>query len=111
MTKKCNSLARDTVLDLLKANPNKRYRLKYLSKLFGVSESSVRMVLAEMPANIRKEKSLDARLSYYYVDEDDEKPKRWIKPFTPLKLDVGMKLAMDRCKTDRGGEYHPITIS
>lgn len=111
MTKKCNSLARDTVLDLLKANPKKRYRLKYLSKLFGVSESSVRMVLAEMPANIRKEKSLDARLSYYYVAEDDEKPKRWIKPFTPLKLDVGMKLAMDRCKTDRGGEYHPITIS
>jgi len=111
MTKKCNSLARDTVLDLLKANPNKRFRLKYLSRLFGVSESSVRMVLAEMPMNIRKEKSLDARLSYYYVDEDDEKPKRWIKPFTPLKLDVGMKLAMDRCKTDRGGEYHPITIS
>lgn len=111
MSKKCNSVARETVLDLLKANPNKRYRLKYLAKLFNVSESSVRMVLAEMPMNIKKEKSLDARFSYYYVEDVSEKPKRWHKPFSPLKLDVGMRQAMDRCKAARGGEYHPITIS
>lgn len=57
-------------------------------------------------------KNLYGKLGYGVEDENMPKYQpRWSKPFTPLKLDAGMIQAMERCKADRGCEYHPITIS
>ena len=35
---------------------------------------------------------------------------KFVKPFTPINQGLKMKLAMERCKQDRGGEYHAISM-
>lgn len=90
MSKECNDMVKTLVLDLLRANPHKRFRLKYLSTLFNVSEASVRMVMAENP-NIRTEKTLDARTNYFYVDVNEKRAEKWVKPFTPMTPELYKK--------------------
>lgn len=38
-------------------------------------------------------------------------PSRTYKRTGELKLDRATQDALDRCRADRGGEYHPVTIS
>lgn len=110
MSKRLKDIDTHSVIELLKANPEKRFRLKYITKLFGVSEASVKALASENHDTIKQEKTLDGRTNYYYLDDSGQRKERWVKPFTPLKLDAGMIQAMGRCKADRGGEYHSISM-
>jgi hypothetical protein len=91
MSKKLKDVDAVSVIELLKANPEKRFRLKYITKLFGVSEASIKALASENPNTIKQEKTLDGRFNYYYLDDAGQRKERWVKPFTPMTPELYAK--------------------
>jgi hypothetical protein len=102
-------LARSTIVKHLQDNPEKRFALSALARLSGMSQASIKHMMPELGTGFRSERSVTNAISYYYTEKQFI-PKA-VKPFTPLKPDAAMSLAIARCQADRGGEFHPISIS
>lgn len=104
-----NDLARAAIVKHLKDNPETRFTLASLSRFSGMSQANIKQTMPELGGGFKSERSVTNAISYYYTEKQFI-PKA-TKPFTPLKLDKAMSLAIARCQADRGGEFHPISIS
>ena len=101
-------LARSTIAKHLQDNPEKRFALSALARLSGMSQASIKHMMPELGTGFRRERSVTNAISYYTEKQFIAKA---VKPFTPLKPDTSWNLAIARCQADRGGEFHPISIS
>jgi hypothetical protein len=104
-----NDNARAAIVKHLKDNPDQRFTLASLSRLSGMSQANIKQTMPELGGGFKSERSVTNAISYYYTEKQFT-PKA-VKPFTPLKVDAAMNLAIARCRADRGGEFHPISIS
>lgn len=102
-------MARAAIVTQLQDNPDKRFTLASLSRLSGMSQANIKCMMPDLGTGFRSERSVTNAISYYYTEKQFT-PKT-VKPFAPLKPDAAMSIAIARCRADRGGEFHPISIS
>ena len=101
--------ARSTIVKHLQDNPEKRFALSALSRLSGMTQASIRCMMPELGTGFRSERSVTNAISYYYTEK--QFIAKAVKPFNQLKPDTSWNQAIARCQADRGGEFHPISIS
>jgi hypothetical protein len=102
---------RADIIQLLKDNPEKRFSAQTISKEIGFPYASVRLIMTDIGLEIQTERMQAGRMSYYYTDTPKVPVGTRVRPFKPLKLDQATQDALARCREDRGGEFHPISIS
>ena len=107
------------VLDFLKVNENKKYKSYQIAKVFNVSTATMTMTLNALQVQIESEINGKTRDWWFMSDEvrkqkqdrQNEYQSKILRTKRVLKMDQRMSDAMARCRADRGGEYHPITVS
>lgn len=106
----------DIILQILKKSPNKRHSCRGISGKFGITESQLKKI-CEGNEKIKFERSTTGKFNIYFYQ--GEPKKETTLPASPTrnvfkgeyKMDVAMQTNIDRCRADRGGEFHPISIS
>lgn len=107
------------VLDFLKSNADRKYKSIQIAKYFQVSTQTMTMTLTALEGQIESE--IDGKhRNWWFMSDAVRKMKQdrqieleanIARKKRVLKMDQRMSDAMARCRADRGGEYHPITIS
>jgi len=100
------------VLDLLKRNSNKRYKNFDLTRIFKVSSTAMNRVCESLPLK----SSVESKRRVWYFESEEDKSKiaarKNLRDLEKPKRDNrAMEIAIARCQADRGGEFHPISIS
>jgi len=107
------------VLDFLKSNADRKYKSIQIAKYFQVSTQTMNMTLTALEGQIESEVDGKHR-NWWFMSDAARKMKQDRQVELQLKLDRSKRtLTLDqrtvdnlaRCRADRGGEYHPITIS
>lgn len=112
-------MTQDDLLDFLKSNADKKYRSDQLSKLFGVTTSTMTMTLTALGSEIENETNGHKRMWWYMSDESrkekqdraaalEAKKSRMVGVY---QMPQALRDQMARCRADRGSEFHPVSMS
>lgn len=106
----------DIILQILKKSPNKRHSCRGISGKFGITESQLKKI-CEGNDKIKFERATTGKFNIYFNQAEPKKettlttpPKRNVFS-SELKMSQAMQDNLARCRADRGGEFHPISIS
>lgn len=107
------------VLEFLKSNADRKYKSIQIAKYFQVSTQTMNMTLTALQGQIESEVDGKHR-NWWFISDAARKMKQdrqieleanIARKKRVLKMDQRMSDAMARCRADRGGEFHPISIS
>lgn len=106
----------DIILQILKKSPNKRHSCRGISGKFGITESQLKKI-CEGNEKIKFERATTGKFNIYFFQGDQKKETTLTAPSNrnvfkgEYKMDSAMQTNIARCQADRGGEFHPISIS
>lgn len=109
----------DDVLEFLNANQDKKFASKQIAYRFECTTQTMTMTLTALGTKVLSE--VNGKTRHWWIESDEvrkqkqarqvEYEAKMLRTKRVLKMDQRMSDAMARCRADRGGEYHPITIS
>lgn len=106
----------DMILQILRRNPNKRRSCRGMAEKFFITESQLKKI-CEGNDKIKFERATTGKFNIYFNQAEPKKettltapPKRNVF-CGELKMSQAMQDNLARCRADRGGEFHPISIS
>jgi len=109
----------DDVLEFLNANQDKKFASKQIAYRFECTTQTMTMTLTALGTKVLSE--VNGKTRHWWIESDEVRKQKQarqveyeakiLRTKRVLKMDQRMSDAMARCRADRGGEYHPITIS
>lgn len=112
-------MRQDDLLDFLKSNADKKFRSDQLGKWFSMTTATMTMRLNALGSEIENETNGHKRM-WWYMSDDVRKEKQDRAAALEAKksrmvgvyqMPQALRDQLDRCHTDRGGEYHPVSMS
>ncbi len=100
------------ILQFLQTNSNEKYEARQLASLFKVTTTAINRTCETLPLQC----VVNARGRTWYFESEADKARIATRPLLhtmekPKRDTRSMDIAMSRCRADRGGEFHPISIS
>lgn len=112
-------MRQDDLLDFLKSNADKKYRSDQLSKLFGVTTSTMTMTLTALGSEIENETNGHKRMWWYMSDEVRKEKQdraaaieaRKSRMVGVYQMPQALREQLTRAREGRNSDFGFITIS